>query len=128
MENLTACSLPYAITVAQRCTHDYLAVYASLALLFFGLKVTGLFSAYWKPFFGLDFCAKPSRHIGGRRLRKFLQHIKGLEAHTGFEPVQSDWKSEVLPLHKYAAEDHLKLSVHNNGEKERIQTLDGGQF
>ena len=42
--------------------------------------------------------------------------------------MQSDWKSEVLPLHKYAVEDHLKLSVHNNGEKERIQTLGGGQF
>ena len=40
-----------------------------------------------------------------------------MEAYTGFEPVQSDWKSEVLPLHKYAVEDHLKLSVHNNGEK-----------
>ena len=49
-----------------------------------------------------------------------------MEAYTGFEPVQSDWKSEVLPLHKYAVEDHLKLSVHNG--KERIQTRDGGQF
>lgn len=49
-----------------------------------------------------------------------------MEAYTGFEPVQSDWKSEVLPLHKYAVEGHLKLSVHNG--KERIQTRDGGQF
>lgn len=76
-----------------------------------GLRVTGLLSLLETLF--------------SRPRRTNLSH-KWVEAYTGFEPVQSDWKSEVLPLHKYAVEDHLKLSVHNG--KERIQTRDGGQF
>ena len=101
-------SLPYAITVALRHTVEMRGRKTRMSK---GLRVTGLLSL-------LETLFQSSSSD------KFIPNW--VEAHTGFEPVQSDWKSEVLPLHKYAVEDHLKLSVHNG--KERIQTQDGGQF
>ena len=83
-ESLTACCY---LTQSLSPLDDTVEIRGGKTRITKGLRVTGLLSL-------LETLFQSSSSDN-------LSH-KWVEAYTGFEPAQSDWKSEVLPLHKYA--------------------------